>query len=82
VTFLAIVRTPFCEISYVRPRRLVIAKQLVIISWPRIAEGLSEMIAEFPFNAILLAFGTEVNAAYHIGRRMYSRSPRRLVHVA
>ena len=73
LTFLAIVRTPLCEINYVRPRRLVIAKQLVIISWPRIAEGLSEMIAEFPFNAILLAFGTEVNAAYHIGRRMYQQ---------
>ncbi|WP_331234131.1 MATE family efflux transporter [Natronorarus salvus] len=73
LTFLAIIRTPFSEITYVRPRRLVIAKQLVTISWPRIAEGLSEMIAEFPFNAILLAFGTEVNAAYHIGRRMYQQ---------
>ena len=45
----------------------------MIISWPRIAEGLSEMIAEFPFYAILLVFGTEVNATYHMGRRMYQQ---------
>lgn len=71
--FLLLIRTPFCAVGYVRPRRFVIAKQLVIISWPRIAESLAEMLAEFPFNAILLAFGTEVNAAYHIGRRMYQQ---------
>ncbi|SFC62191.1 putative efflux protein, MATE family [Halobiforma haloterrestris] len=73
VTFLAIIGSSASDIQYVRPRRFVIAKQLVLISWPRIAEGVSEMIAEFPFNAILLAFGTEVNAAYHIGRRMYQQ---------
>ncbi len=73
ITFLLVIRSPWNEIQYVRPRGLIIAKQLVIISWPRIAEGLSEMIAEFPFNAILLAFGAEVNAAYHIGRRMYQQ---------
>ena len=71
--FLLVIWSPYNDIQYVRPRRLIVAKQLVIISWPRIAEGLSEMIAEFPFNAILLAFGTEVNAAYHIGRRMYQQ---------
>ena len=58
------------ELSLVRPTDLTIAKQLVVISAPRVGEGLTEVVAEFPFNAILLAFGTEVNAAYHIGRRM------------
>ncbi|MFU8869490.1 MATE family efflux transporter [Natronococcus sp.] len=71
--FLAILATPRSGIRYVVPRQLVITKQLLLISWPRIAEGVTEMFAEFPFNAILLAFGTEVNAAYHIGRRMYQQ---------
>ena len=71
--FLVVIGSPLSELGYVRPRGVIIARQLVLISWPRIAEGLSEMIAEFPFNAILLAFGTEVNAAYHIGRRMYQQ---------
>ncbi|WP_394739205.1 MATE family efflux transporter [Natronococcus roseus] len=71
--FLAILATPRSGIQYVVPRQLVITKQLILISWPRIAEGVTEMFAEFPFNAILLAFGTEVNAAYHIGRRMYQQ---------
>ncbi|MDJ1431899.1 MATE family efflux transporter [Halostagnicola sp. A-GB9-2] len=73
LTFLLILWSPLNEIQYVVPRQLVITKQLILISWPRIAEGLTEMFAEFPFNAILLAFGTEVNAAYHIGRRMYQQ---------
>ncbi|WP_159487948.1 MATE family efflux transporter [Halorubrum sp. JWXQ-INN 858] len=73
IAFLAAIRSPVSALTYVRPRGVVIGKQLVLISWPRIAEGLSEMIAEFPFNAILLSFGAEVNAAYHIGRRMYQQ---------
>lgn len=73
IIFLTVIGSRLSELTYVRPQDLIISKQLVLISWPRIAEGLSEMIAEFPFNAILLAFGTEVNAAYHIGRRMYQQ---------
>jgi Na+-driven multidrug efflux pump len=34
---------------------------------------MSATIASFPFNALLLGFGTEVNAAYHISRRMYQQ---------
>jgi Na+-driven multidrug efflux pump len=34
---------------------------------------MSTSIANFPFNALLLLFGTEVNAAYHIGRRLYQQ---------
>ncbi len=40
---------------------------------PRILEGLLTFVMEFPFNAILLLFGTEVNAAYQIGRRVYQQ---------
>lgn len=33
--------------------------------------GIITTAVYFPFNALLLLFGTEVTAAYHIGRRMY-----------
>ncbi|WP_436925285.1 MATE family efflux transporter [Halosimplex amylolyticum] len=61
------------EASFARPRDLVIAKQLLAVSAPRIGEGLVTTLAEFPFNALLLTFGTDVNAAYQIGRRMYQQ---------
>jgi len=61
------------EASFTRPRDLVIAKQLLAVSAPRIGEGLVTTLAEFPFNALLLTFGTDVNAAYQIGRRMYQQ---------
>ncbi len=70
LALVAVVASPRGELSLVRPADLTIARQLVRISAPRVAEGVTELIAEFPFNAVLLAFGTEVNAAYHIGRRM------------
>jgi putative MATE family efflux protein len=59
--------------SFTWPSDLVIARQLVTVSAPRVAEGLVATAAEFPFNALLLGFGTEVNAAYQIGRRMYQQ---------
>lgn len=71
--FLWLIYSPWSVLEFVRPSDPVIGKQLVLISLPRIGEGLSELVAEFPFNAILLVFGTEVNAAYHIGRRMYQQ---------
>lgn len=73
LTFLTVIYSSWSDLGFVRPQQVVLAKQLLIISAPRIAEGLTELVAEFPFNAILLVFGTEVNAAYHIGRRMYQQ---------
>lgn len=73
VLFLAVIYRPGSPFTVVVPTRLVLTKQLVVISVPRTAEGCSEIVAEFPLNAILLVFGTEVNAAYHIGRRMYQQ---------
>ncbi|MDJ1433824.1 MATE family efflux transporter [Halostagnicola sp. A-GB9-2] len=69
--FLGVIYRPRSPFTLVVPTQLILTKQLVVISVPRIGEGCSEIVAEFPFNAILLVFGTEVNAAYHIGRRMY-----------
>lgn len=59
--------------SLARPRDFMITRQLVVVSLPTFAEGMSTTLANFPFNALLLFFGTEVNAAYHIGRRIYQQ---------
>lgn len=56
-----------------RPRDPTITRQLLIVSIPRVTEGFADTAAQFPFNALLLLFGTEVNAAYQIGRRMYQQ---------
>jgi len=64
---------PWTAASFVRPRNPTIARQLVAVSLPRIGEGLVATLAEFPFNALLLGFGTTVNAAFQIGRRAYQQ---------
>ncbi len=56
-----------------RPQGLTITKQLIWISVPNFAEGMTSSIAQFPLNAIILLFGTEANAAFHIGRRIYQQ---------
>ena len=71
--FVVLLATGYTTAGYVRPRRLVIAKQLLVVSAPKVAEGLFATLVEFPFNALLLAFGAEVNAAYQIGRRVYQQ---------
>ncbi|MXR53027.1 MATE family efflux transporter [Halovenus sp. WSH3] len=71
--FLGLLATGYTSAGYVRPQRFVIVKQLLVVSAPKVAEGLFTTIVEFPFNALLLAFGTEVNAAYQIGRRIYQQ---------
>ncbi|WP_267641006.1 MATE family efflux transporter [Haloarchaeobius amylolyticus] len=55
------------------PSNPVIARQLVVVSAPRVVEGFADTLAEFPFNALLLGFGTEVNAAFQVGRRLYQQ---------
>ncbi|GAB3684611.1 MATE family efflux transporter [Salinarchaeum chitinilyticum] len=56
-----------------RPTQFVVVKQLLVVSAPKIAEGLLATVVEFPFNALLLYFGTPVNAGYQIGRRVYQQ---------
>ena len=63
------------EASFVRPRNLVVVRQLLQVSAPRVAEGFASELAEFPFNALLLGFpnGEAVNAGFQIGRRLYQQ---------
>ena len=67
------IATDWTEAGFVRPQRLVIGRQLLVVSAPKITEGLVATAIEFPFNALLLFFGAEVNAAYQIGRRVYQQ---------
>ena len=59
--------------DFARPRDPTIAKQLLRVSAPRVAEGFGSEFAEFPFNALLLGFGEAVNAGFQIGRRVYQQ---------
>ena len=61
------------DAEFAWPRDLTIAKQLLVVSAPRVAEGFGSEIAEFPFNALLLGFGEAVNAGFQIGRRVYQQ---------
>jgi MATE family multidrug resistance protein len=70
---LAAIRWDLTHASFTRPRDWTIARQLLRVSAPRVAEGMVATAVEFPFNALLLTFGTDVNAAYQIGRRMYQQ---------
>ncbi|WP_459193233.1 MATE family efflux transporter [Halosimplex sp. J119] len=67
------IASPRTTLSLAPSRDYTIARQLVTVSLPTFAEGISNSLANFPFNALLLLFGTEVNAAYHIGRRVYQQ---------
>ncbi|ELY37444.1 MATE efflux family protein [Natronorubrum tibetense GA33] len=73
LVLVAAIQRSWTPAGFVRPRQWTITRQLLAISAPRIAEGLATTIIEFPFNSILLYFGTEVNAAYQIGRRVYQQ---------
>lgn len=73
VLLLLAIRGRWADASFARPTDGTITRQLVTVSAPRIGEGIAATIAEFPFNALLLVFGTDVNAAYQIGRRMYQQ---------
>jgi putative MATE family efflux protein len=71
VGVLLAIATPSTEAGYGRPQNPTILTQLIVVSAPKIAEGLITTLVYFPFNALLLTFGTTVNAGYQIGRRMY-----------
>jgi len=73
VALAAAIASPYTDAGYARPRSLTITKQLLVVSGPKVAEGGISELAEFPFNAILLSFGTSVNAAFQIGRRAYQQ---------
>lgn len=60
-------------LSFDYPRSALITKQLIAVSVPNFLEGMSTSLSNFPFNTLLLVFGTEANAAYHIGRRVFQQ---------
>ncbi len=61
------------DVSFVRPDNPEIAIQVVTIAAPKAVQGFSRTAAEFPLNAILLTFGVNVNAGYHVGRRVFQQ---------
>ncbi|WP_188877250.1 MATE family efflux transporter [Halarchaeum nitratireducens] len=67
------IRSPRTAVSLARPRDIVVTRQLLAVSTPDVAGGLSTEVANFPFNALLLLFGTEATAAYHIANRLYQQ---------
>lgn len=67
------IASPWTEPGLARPRSLTITKQLVVIGTPNFAEGMTSSLAQFPLNWMILQFGTEANAAYHVGRRIYQQ---------
>ena len=69
----AAIAGPWTDAEFTRTRDPTIARQLVRVSAPRVAEGFGAEAAEFPFNALLLGFGEAVNAGFQIGRRMYQQ---------
>lgn len=73
VALIAAFVSGWTDASLRMPSQLVIAKQLVVVSAPKVLEGLVATVIEFPFNAVLLYFGAEVNAGYQIGRRVYQQ---------
>lgn len=73
VLVLTVLAGPWVDPGFSRPRTPVITRQLVVIATPRTVEGLAVAVARFPFNALLLTFGTEVNAGYQISYRIYQQ---------
>ncbi|MGM0592528.1 MAG: MATE family efflux transporter [Halobacteriota archaeon] len=65
--------TDWSEISLVRPRDPRIVTQVVQIATPRASQGFLRTLAEFPINAILLTFGVDANAGYHVSRRVFQQ---------
>jgi putative MATE family efflux protein len=51
----------------------ILIKQLFKVSAPKITQGLYQSLITFPFNSIVLLFGTEAAAAYHIARRVFQQ---------
>jgi MATE family multidrug resistance protein len=61
------------ELGFTRPTDATVARQLIAVSSPKVAEGLVGTAVEFPFNALLLGFGTKANAGFQVARRAYQQ---------
>jgi putative MATE family efflux protein len=71
--FVVVIVGPWGDAGVTRPSDHTIGRQLLVVSVPRTAEGLVVTVARFPFNALLLTFGTNVNAGYQIGTRVFQQ---------
>lgn len=70
---LAVIWSTRTSVDFARPSEFTITRQLLTVSVPRITEAAVTTVTEFPFNAILLMFGTNVNAGYQVARRIYQQ---------
>ena len=71
--YIAIFMSPRTNLGLHIPRQgwdFIITRQLITVSIPRILQGGYQSLIAFPFNALVLLFGTEAAAAYHITRRI------------
>ncbi|WP_435147489.1 MATE family efflux transporter [Halobaculum sp. P14] len=66
----AVFRSP---LEFVWPSNWTVASQLVRLAAPKSAAGAVTTLAVFPFNTLLLGFGTAVNAGYQLAWRVYSQ---------
>ncbi len=73
IVIIGIFASDYGPLSFNRQSDHIITKQIISLSIPNFLEGMSTSLANFPFNALLLVFGTEANAAYHIGRRIFQQ---------
>ncbi|QZY00379.1 MATE family efflux transporter [Halobaculum rubrum] len=60
-------------VRFVRPRDPTIARQIVRIGVPQSAAGVVTAVAVFPFNTLVLQFGTAANAGYQLAWRVYTQ---------
>ncbi|QZP36974.1 MATE family efflux transporter [Halobaculum magnesiiphilum] len=60
-------------VGFVRPRDPTIARQIVRIGVPQSAAGVVTAVAVFPFNTLVLQFGTAANAGYQLAWRVYTQ---------
>ncbi|WP_254533107.1 MATE family efflux transporter [Natrinema gelatinilyticum] len=74
VAFVLAILSDRSDLSFVRSADPTVMYQLVTVAVPNVAEGMTTSVASYPFNALLLVFGTEVIAGYHIARRIYHQT--------
>ncbi|CCU78545.1 hypothetical protein HSACCH_00696 [Halanaerobium saccharolyticum subsp. saccharolyticum DSM 6643] len=76
IIYILIFLSPKSEFNLKNPIKnfnFILIKQLFKVSSPKIAQGLYQSFITFPFNSIVLLFGTEAAAAYHIARRVFQQ---------
>jgi putative MATE family efflux protein len=76
VIFILVFLSPKSKFNIKNPIKhwnFTIIKQLFKVSMPKIMQGFYQSFITFPFNSIILLFGTEAAAAFHIARRIFQQ---------